>query len=134
MRKLTLVAAVAALSACNQNKAEPAPAASEAAAPAAATTPTMADRAGTYTYDDGKGQSGTSVMTPDGNYTDTSTDGKMVETGTWKLDDAGKICFDPKGDDPKQPNRCYAMGEPGPDGMMDATGDDGVVVKVKKTA
>jgi hypothetical protein len=52
----------------------------------------------------------------------------------WKVDDAGKICFDPKGDDPKEPNRCYAMGEPGPDGMMDATGDDGSVTKVKKTA
>lgn len=133
MRKLVLIAAVAALAACNQNKAEPAPAASETAAATPAAL-TMADRAGTYTYDDGKGQSGTSVMNTDGSYTDTSTDGKMVETGTWKIGDAGKICFDPKGDDPKEPNRCYAMGEPGPDGMMDATGDDGGVVKVKKTA
>jgi hypothetical protein len=94
----------------------------------------MADRAGTYTYDDGKGNSGTSVLNPDGSYTDTSTDGKSVETGTWKLDDAGKVCFDPKGDDPKQPNRCYTMSQQAPDGTMDATGEDGSVVKVKKTA
>ena len=135
MRKLVIIAAVAALSACNQNAAEPAPATSEVAAPAAtAAAPTMADRAGTYTYDDGKGQSGTSVMTADGNYTDTSTDGKSVETGTWKVDDAGKVCFDPMGDDPKQPNRCYALSEPDADGMMSATGEDGSVTKVKKTA
>jgi hypothetical protein len=134
MRKIVVLAALAALCACNQNKAEPAAATSEAATPIAAAAPTMAERAGTYTYDDGKGQSGTSVMAPDGNYTDTSTDGKMVETGMWKVDDAGKICFDPKGDDPKEPTRCYAVGEPGPDGMMDATGDDGSVTKVKKTA
>nr|WP_166176345.1 DUF995 domain-containing protein [Altererythrobacter segetis] len=131
MKKLAMIAALAALSACNQKQAEPAPAPSEAATTAALT---MADRAGTYTYDDGKGESGTSVMTTDGNYTDTSTDGKSVETGTWKVDDAGKICFDPKGDDPKQPSRCYAMGEPDADGNMTATGDDGAVVKVRKTA
>lgn len=135
MKKLVLIAAVAALSACNQNKTEPAAAPSETATPAATSSaPTMADRAGTYSYDDGKGESGTSVMKPDGNYTDTSTDGKSVETGMWKVDDAGKVCFDPKGDDPKQPTRCYALSEPDADGNMNATDQDGHVVKVKKTA
>jgi hypothetical protein len=135
MKKLVALAALAALCACNQKAAEPEAAPSEAAATAAApAVQTMAERAGTYTYDDGKGTAGTSVMTPDGNYTDTSTDGNSVETGTWNVDEAGKVCFDPKGDDPKQPNRCYAVGEPGPDGTMDATADDGTVTKVKKTA
>jgi len=134
MKKLVLIAAVAALSACNQNKAEPAAAPSEAAAtPAAAVTHTMADRAGTWTYDDQKGITGTSVMTVDGTYTDTDKGGKS-ETGTWKIDASDKVCFDPKGDDPKNPTRCYAIGEPGPDGTTDATDDQGNVVKVKKTA
>jgi hypothetical protein len=131
MRKLLLVAAVAALSGCNQKPAEPA---AEPSAAATAATPTMADRAGTYTYDDGKGQSGTSVLNPDGSYTETSTDGKTVETGAWKVDDAGKVCFDPKGDDPKQPNRCYAISEPDADGNMTATDDTGAAAKIKKTA
>ena len=133
MKKIVLIAALAALSACNQNKAEPAAAPSEAATPAAAATHTMADRAGTYTYDDQKGITGTSVMNTDGSYTDTDKDGKS-EKGAWSVNAAGKVCFDPAGDDPKQPNRCYALSEPGPDGMMDATADDGTVVKVKKTA
>jgi hypothetical protein len=135
MKKIVLFAAMAALSACNQNTSEPTPAPTETATPAAvASAPTMADRAGTYSYDDGKGVAGTTVLTVDGNYTDTSADGKTVETGIWNVDDAGRVCFDPKGDDPQQPNRCYAIGEPAADGTMDATGEDGLVVKITKTA
>jgi len=132
MKKLTLVLAIGALAACKQTA--PAPSESTAPTPAATSTAlTMADRAGTYSYDDGKGASGTSVLNPDGQYTDTSTDGKDIETGTWSVDGAGRVCFDPKGDDPKQPNRCYVMSEAGADGTMTATGENGEAVKVKKT-
>jgi hypothetical protein len=133
MKKLTLILATCALAACKQTAPAPAPSDSAAPAAAASSRPTTADRAGTYTYDDGK-QTGTSVLGADGNYTETSTDGKSVETGTWMVDDMGRVCLDPKGDDPKEPNRCFTMSEPDADGMMTATGDKGSVVKVKKTA
>jgi hypothetical protein len=134
-KKFVMIAAVAALSACNDNKAETAPAASESAPPpAAGTASAPAERAGTYTYTLADGTTGTTVLAADGTYTDSGTDLAQAEAGTWSIDPAGRVCFDPQGDDPGQPSRCYVMSEPDADGTMTATDDDGQVVKVKKTA
>ena len=129
MKKLVLIAAVAALSACNQNKAEPAPAASESAAPAPAPSalPAAADMAGTYEFDY-KGKATTSVMKANGTYED-SQDGKVTETGKWAVKD-GKTCFaDNKGD----PDQCWTTTTPDSMGMFTATSVDGkTVLKVTR--
>ena len=129
MKKLVLIAAVAALSACNQNKAEPAPAASEAAAPtpAASALPAAADMAGTYEFDY-KGKATTSVMKADGTYED-SQDGKVTETGKWTVKD-NKSCFTPE----KGKEQCTSDGPMGSDGTFTVTPDEGAPYTVTKTA
>ena len=133
MKKLVLVAALAALGACSQaakeaddtaTAATETPAVEESAA-AAADSP-----AGTYEFTlDGKQT--VSVLKPDGSYED-SQDGKVSEKGLWSEHD-GKVCFDPEGDD--TPGQCFATTEPGADGVFTATSDDGkTVLKIKKTA
>jgi hypothetical protein len=121
MKKIVLIAAVAALSACNQNKAEPAPAASEAAATpsAAATTASMA---GTYDYTY-EGKATTSVIKDDGTYEDTQ-DGKVIEKGKWTNAD-GKVCFNA---DTGAPAQCWTTTEPDSMGMFTATSVDGKTV------
>lgn len=123
MRKIVLVAAVAALAACNQNKAEPAPAASEAAAtPAATVTAAATDMAGTYNYTY-EGKATVTVMKEDGTYEDTQ-DGKSIEKGKWTQKD-GQTCFaDDKGD----PAKCWTTTEPDSMGMFTATSLDGKTV------
>jgi hypothetical protein len=124
MKKLVLIAAVAALAACNQNKAEPAPAPSEPAA--AATTASMA---GTYefTFQD---KATTTVIKDDGTYED-SQDGKVIESGKW-TQAGGQTCFDDTG-----PNAavCWTTTEPDSTGSFTATSTDGkTVLQIKKTA
>jgi len=127
MRKLVLFAAVAALSACNQNKAEPAPTASESAAPAAAAT--TASMAGTYEYTY-EGKATTTVAKADGTYEDTQA-GKVIESGKWTQAD-GKTCFDDTG---ANPPKCWTTTEPDSMGMFTATSTDGkTVLQIKKTA
>ena len=124
MRKLVLIAAVAALSGCNQNKAEPAPAASEPA-PAA----TTASMAGTYEYTY-EGKATTTVAKADGTYEDTQ-DGKVIESGKWTQAD-GQTCFDDTG---ANPPKCWTTTEPDSMGMFTATSTDGkTVLQIKKTA
>jgi hypothetical protein len=127
MRKLALIAAIAALSACNQNKAEPAPAASESAAPAAVAT--AASMAGTYEYTY-EGKATTTVAKDDGTYEDTQ-DGKVIESGKWTQAD-GQTCFDDTG---ANPPKCWTTTEPDSMGMFTATSTDGkTVLQIKKTA
>ena len=131
MKKLVLIAAVAALSACNQNKAEPAPAASEAAATpsavAAATTDSGANMAGTYDYTY-EGKPTTTVIKDDWTYED-SQGGKVIEKGKWSQKD-GQICF---ADDKGNPPKCWTTTEPDSMGMFTATSLDGkTVLKITK--
>ena len=127
MRKPVLIAAIAALSACNQNKAEPAPAASESAAPAAVAT--AAGMAGTYEYTY-EGKATTTVAKDDGTYEDTQ-DGKVIESGKWTQAD-GQTCFDDTG---ANPPKCWTTTEPDSMGMFTATSTDGkTVLQIKKTA
>jgi hypothetical protein len=119
MKKLVLIAAVAALSACNQ-KAEEAPAATDTAM--AEATP-MADAGvtpGTYDVKMADGTVGKTVINADGTYVDTDKDGKE-ERGTFARRD-GKDCFDPEGDAPEV---CWTVTPPGADGSFTATSADG---------
>jgi len=126
MRKIVVIAAVAALCACNQNKSEPAPAASEAAATPAATA-TAASMAGTYDYTF-EGKARTTVMKDDGTYED-SQGGKVIEKGKWTQAD-GKTCFS---DDKGNPAQCWTTTEPDSMGMFTATSTDGkTVLKITK--
>jgi hypothetical protein len=119
MKKLALLAAVAALSACSQ-KAEEAPAATDTAM--AEATP-MADASvtpGTYDVKMADGTMGKTVINADGTYVDTDKDGKEIK-GTFARKD-GKDCFDPEGD---APEACWTVTPPGADGSFTATTPDG---------
>jgi opacity protein-like surface antigen len=131
MKKLVLVAALAAaLGACSQAAEEADDTATATETPAAEDTAAATGSAGTYEYEvDGKAT--TSVLAADGTYEDTQ-DGKVIEKGTW-ADKDGKVCFDPEGDDAAQP--CFTTTEPDADGVFTATSDDGkTVLTIKKTA
>jgi hypothetical protein len=127
MKRFAILLAATALASCSS---EPAPEPTPEETETVAAEPTMADMAGAYEFTMPDGSKGSSVMNADGTYTDTQ--GDQVETGAWTLTD-GKTCFDPTGDDPAQPSRCYATTEPDANGVFTATrDDDGTVVTVKK--
>lgn len=126
MKKLVLLAAIAALSACGQKteeKAETAAARTEAPAPAPAADSGTAP--GTYDVKMADGTMATSTINADGTYVDTDAKGKQVK-GQYATHD-GKDCFDPEGD---EMGMCWAVTAPGADGSFTATADDGTVVTV----
>lgn len=120
--------ATVALAACSSEPApKPTPEAKETVADAASTAVTP----GTYEYTLPDGTKGSSVMAPDGTYT--NTEGDTVLTGTWSVNDKQKTCFDPEGYDPAEPVHCYATTEPDTNGTFTATRDgDGAVLAVTK--
>ena len=117
MKKIVLIAAVAALSACNQNKAEPAPA-SQA-------------KPGTYSVTEIDGTKMTSVLAGDHTYTNT-VHGQRTEAGAWAIV-GGKTCFTPSEGTGAYP-RCYVDSPLGEDGTFTATPDRGEPITVKKIA
>lgn len=98
MKRLAFVAVLAALSACQQQEAAPAPdaaAASEAAPAAAASGPTAADgkpAAGLYEVTTSDGRVFREEVKPDGTYVQTDADGKVVETGRWEQKSPNEYC------------------------------------------
>jgi hypothetical protein len=98
MRKIILIAAVAALAACS--KSEPAPEATDAATapeatPAAAAEPLAADgksSVGTFKVTTSDGTVVMEEVKADGTYVDT-VDGKVVETGKWNQKSPEQYCF-----------------------------------------
>ena len=125
MKKIVLIAAVAALSACSQS-AEEAPAPEETvAAPEAPAAMTAAEAAGSYDVSYPDGTTGVTTIHADGTFV--ATDGSNVETrGTWAMKD-GKSCFDPEGD---AVEACWTQTEPDANGVFTATAPDGTVVTV----
>ncbi len=135
MKKVVLIAALAALSACHQNKAEPGGAATEAAATpaptATATATAMAakDYVGTWDSTMKDGTKGKTIINADMTYVD--KDPKAGDTkGKFAVKD-GKACFAP---DNGKPEQCWTVGAAGTDGWMPAKADDGTEIKVKKQA
>ena len=118
MKKLVLIAAVAALSACNE-RTEVAPAATDSASAMAEATPADSG-VGTYTVKMADGTTGTTVINADGTYVDTDKDGKQMK-GTFVRRD-GNDCFDPEGDEAEM---CWTVGPRAADGSFIATAPDG---------
>ena len=94
MKKIMLVAALAALGACSKEAPAPAP----EATPAAAATPAEVMAAdgkspvGKFTITTSDGKVINEELTADGKYADT-LDGKVVETGTWTQKSPGTFCY-----------------------------------------
>ena len=130
MKYLTSLVAIAALSACSGETAEPeatpeeAPVVEEPVAMAEAPAP------GDYlvTYEDGTEQPFT--MNADGTWTGTQADGSEGN-GTWAQQD-GKTCFvtDPPADD----DSCWTNQPLQADGSWTSTNDNGVTVTVRPAA
>lgn len=126
MKRLIAVAGLAALAACSEPATEEAaPVAEEAEAPAANEGP------GTFEVTYADGSVGTVTTTEEGTFTATLGDASMI--GAVAQED-GKICFDPEGDDPEQPTRCWTNSEVGEDGSWTSTADDGETVTVRVAA
>lgn len=117
MKKLVMIAAVAALSACSQ-EAEEAPAPADTTAAVAA--PAETDPTGTYDVKMADGTTGTTTINADGTYVDVGPDGTEVR-GTFTRAN-GQDCFDPEGDDPAE---CWTVSAPAADGTITATTVDG---------
>ncbi|MFA9200580.1 MAG: hypothetical protein ACEQR8_05250 [Cypionkella sp.] len=97
MKRIALVAALAALAACQQQEpaAEAEAAPDAAAAPAAAEGSMAADgkpAAGMYEVTTSKGEVFREEVNPDGTYVQTDKDGKVVETGKWVQKSPTQYC------------------------------------------
>lgn len=126
MKKLLLLTALVALSACSQKAEE---SKETAAAPTEMATPApVADsvtKTGTYDVKMADGTMATTVINADGTYVDTSAKGEIVK-GLYASKD-GKDCFDPEGD---ALGACWDVTKPGADGSFTATSPEGIVVTV----
>lgn len=93
MKKILLIAALAAVSACS--KPAPAPEAEASTAPEAAAINIAADgkpSVGTYKVTTSKGEVLMDEVKADGTYVSTK-DGKVVDTGTWEQKSPALYCY-----------------------------------------
>lgn len=127
MKKLALIAALAALPACSQPAEDNLD--TDTAAVEASVEGAEADAGGTPpgTYDVKRsdGSMGITVITEDGRFSDTDAKGQVVEGAFTRKD--GKDCFDPDGD---APETCWTITGPADDGSLTGTAPDGAVVTV----
>lgn len=127
MRKIMMIAAVAALGACSKPAEEPAAPASSAAAEAAPAAAAII-QAGDYTFVDKDKKQGKLTIAADNTYSVTWPNGTTAK-GTVSEKD-GKGCYDEEGD--KVPTLCWKNDPPAADGTWTATSDDGQVVTVTR--
>lgn len=125
MKKLMMVAALAALGACSQQaektaEAETAPVLETVTAPADLTT-----IAGDYDVKMADGTMATTRINADGTYLGSSPDGKEIKGKFARKD--GKDCFDPDGDEAEV---CWTSTALTADGSFTSTAPDGVTVTV----
>ncbi len=138
MKRLFLAAAaMAALTACNQNAADSENTDVAAANDTAAGTQNSAETTmvtangttpGTFEVTTADGAKARTVLNADGTYVDSDASGKETERGAWTVTD-GKTCFDPEGDEGPT---CWTETAPGADGSFTAKSDEGEVVTVKR--
>ncbi len=124
MKKLALLAGVAALAACSEAAPE-----AEAAPETVEVAETAVGGPGTYEVTYGDGTVVTMTSTEDGKFS--SVNGDQTATGTVAQVD-GKACFDADGDE--EGAMCWTAGETAPDGSWVATSDAGETVTVKPVA
>lgn len=130
MKKLILLAGIAALCACSsQEPAAEDTAAEAAAAPAAAMAADGLPAAGDYTITNAEKETGSLAVAADGTYAFTTDEGTIKGAVTAK---DGKACYDPEGD--KEPAMCWTSAKPGADGSWTATSDDGQTVTAARKA
>lgn len=125
MKKLMMIAALTALSACSQQSEKTAEA---EAAPVEAAAPAPTDSAsfvGDYEVKMADGKMGKTTINADGTFVDTGPDGKETK-GKFAVKD-GKECFDDDGDAAEV---CWTSAKPGPDGSFTSTNDKGETVTV----
>jgi len=127
MKKIVLIAAVAALSACSQERQEPADAAAIEGAEPTRAAATDQDPAGTYDVKRYNGGTSTIVIGADRTYTDTLPDG-TAQSGTFALK-GGNYCFDPEG---VETEVCWTVNRPGAEGSFTATNPDGHTVTLTR--
>ena len=126
MKKIVLLAALAAVSACSKKSDEAAPAAAETSAAASGAAEDSA--VGSYDVKMPDGTMGKTVINADGTYVDTDAKGAEIKGKFARKD--GKDCFDPDGDKPEE---CWSVEPPAADGSFKATSPDGkVTVTVTK--
>ncbi len=128
MKKLMMIAALSALTACSQQAEKTADADTapvEAAAPASADSTSPV---GDYDVKMADGKMAKTSINADGTYVDTGPDGKEVK-GKYARKD-GKDCFDPEGDEAEA---CWTSTTPAADGSFTSTGPDGATVTVTPT-
>lgn len=127
MKKIVLLAAIAALSACSKKSEEAVPAAAETTATASVAADDSA--VGSYDVKMADGTVGKTVINADGTYTDTDPKGAEIKGKFARKD--GKDCFDPEGEEPEM---CWTIEPPAADGSFKATTPDGkMTVTVTKT-
>lgn len=131
MKKIILLAAVSALSACGSKPADPAAtdtAANTVETPAPATSaPATGSMVGTYEMTSPDGTIITETINADGTYVDVA-EGKETR-GTWRMEGESG-CFDPAGD---APEICYTTTAPAADGSFTTKAPDGTTMTVRKT-
>lgn len=127
MKKLILLAGVAALASCGDT-------ATEEAAPAEVVEDGMMEpaaeeesMAGTYEVTWPDGTTSTTVINEDGTWTGTGADGTEV-SGTYAMNDAGQTCFMQEGEEA----RCWTDGETNEDGSINSTDDAGTAITYRR--
>lgn len=133
MKKILLLATVAALAACSPKADNTAAPANDMVAPETANDAMANDTAaawtgfepGTYAVTEAKGKADVTINA-DGTFTSKGADGK-TESGTFVMKGA-KGCFTPKG----AAEMCYTNSAPGADGSWTGTADDGSKATVMK--
>ena len=124
MRACIALASVALLAACGGG--------SDTAAPEEAVVEedsmAMPDSAGTYTGTDAEGVEMAWMLSDDGTYEATS-DGEVVETGTWE-DTMRGTCLTAEGGEGEE---CYNIQPGTEDGMVEVTGPDGETMTMSQS-
>lgn len=128
MRALTLLAAVAALAACNETETAPAPVEAEPMAEAQPASWPL--EAGTYEFTREDGTSGVNTVSADGTYSIAYTAGES-DAGTW-VEENGKTCLTSTGEPANK--RCYVFTSPDAEGNLTGTSDEVGVVTIRKTS
>ena len=131
MKKLILLAGIAALAACTgKERAAEETATAEAPAAAVAAAPAVGPTPGSYDVTGPDGTKLVATLMADGTYVDRDEAGKVLEKGKWAAK-GGKTCFDDEGD---KAEVCYTDSAPAADGSFTATEADGKVTQVKPHA